>query len=323
MRAAVNLRYGPPNVVEIQEVAPPKAGAGEVLVSVQATTVNRTDCAYRAARPFFMRFVAGLGRPRASILGNEFAGVIEAVGTGVTAFRTGDRVFGYNEGSFGTHAEYLAVRADGPLAHIPTGVAFERAAAATEGAHYALSFIRRIRVRDGTQILVNGATGAIGSAAVQLLRSLGAQVTAVCGPDGVDLMRDLGADRVIDHTAQDFTRDDHVYDAVFDAVGKSSFGRCRRLLRPGGAYSSTELGRFAQNPLLALLSPLHRGRRVLFPYPAIDQTMVEYIGDLLASGQFRPLVDRQYPLEQIVEAYRYVESGRKIGSVVIAVGPRA
>jgi NADPH:quinone reductase-like Zn-dependent oxidoreductase len=323
MRAAVNRRYGPPDVVEIQEVALPTAGAGEVLVSVRATTVNRTDCAYRAARPFFMRFVAGLRRPSASILGNEFAGVIEAVGTGVTAFRTGDWVFGYNEGSFGTHAEYLAVRADGPIARIPTGVAFEQAAAATEGAHYALSFIRRIRVREGTQILVNGATGAIGSAAVQLLRSLGAQVTAVCGPDGVDLVRGLGADRVIDHTTQDFTQDDQVYDAVFDAVGKSSFGRCRRLLRPGGAYSSTELGRFAQNPVLAILSPLHRGRKVLFPYPAIDQTVVEYIGGLLASGQFRPLVDRQYPLEKIVEAYRYVESGRKKGSVVIAVAPRA
>nr|WP_322779758.1 NAD(P)-dependent alcohol dehydrogenase [Frankia sp. Cas4] len=236
----MHARYGPPEVVGIQEVDKPTAGAGEVLVRVHAATVNRTDCGYRAARPFIMRFVAGLTGPKATILGNEFAGVVEAVGTDVTVFRTGDRVFGYNEGPFGTHAEYLTVHADGPLAQVPAGVTFERAAAATEGAHYALSFINRIPVRDGTQILVNGATGAIGSAAVQLLTCLGAQVTAVCGPDGVDAARGLGADRVIDHTTQDFTRDEHVYDAVFDAVGKSSFGRCRRLLKPRGVYASAD-----------------------------------------------------------------------------------
>ncbi|WP_116271384.1 MULTISPECIES: NAD(P)-dependent alcohol dehydrogenase [unclassified Pseudofrankia] len=321
MRAAVHARYGPPEVVGLQEIDRPTAGVGEVLVRVYAATVNRTDCGYRAARPFVIRFAAGLIRPKATILGNEFAGVVEAVGTDVTAFRIGDRVFGYNEGPFGAHAEYLAVRADGPLARVPAGVAFGRAAAATEGAHYALSFIRRISVRDGTQVLVNGATGAIGSAAVQLLKCLGAQVTAVCGPDGVDLVRGLGADRVIDYTTQDFTRDEHVYEAVLDAVGKSSFGRCRRLLGPGGVYSSTELGRFAQNPVLAMFTLLLRGRKVVFPFPVIDRAMVEYIGDLLASGQFRPLVDREYPLEQIVKAYQYVESGQKTGNVVITVRP--
>ncbi|MDT3442533.1 NAD(P)-dependent alcohol dehydrogenase [Pseudofrankia sp. BMG5.37] len=317
----MHARYGPPEVVGLQEIDRPTAGVGEVLVRVYAATVNRTDCGYRAARPFVIRFAAGLIRPKATILGNEFAGVVEAVGTDVTAFRIGDRVFGYNEGPFGAHAEYLAVRADGPLARVPAGVAFGRAAAATEGAHYALSFIRRISVRDGTQVLVNGATGAIGSAAVQLLKCLGAQVTAVCGPDGVDLVRGLGADRVIDYTTQDFTRDEHVYEAVLDAVGKSSFGRCRRLLGPGGVYSSTELGRFAQNPVLAMFTLLLRGRKVVFPFPVIDRAMVEYIGDLLASGQFRPLVDREYPLEQIVKAYQYVESGQKTGNVVITVRP--
>lgn len=321
MRAAVHARYGPPEVVGIQEVDKPTAGVGEVLVKVHAATVNRTDCGYRAARPFIVRFFAGLARPKAMILGNEFAGVVEAVGTDVTAFLVGDGVFGYNEGPFGAHAEYLAVRADGPLAHVPAEVAFEQAAAATEGAHYALSFITRIPAWDGARILVNGATGAIGSAAVQLLKCRGAQVTAVCGPDGVDQVRELGADRVIDRTTCDFTRDEHVYDAVFDAVGKSSFGRCRRLLRPGGVYSSTEPGRFAQNLVLAMLTPLLRGRKVLFPLPSIDRKTVEYIRDLLASGRFRPLLDRRYPLEQIVEAYRYVESGQKIGNVVIAVRP--
>nr|WP_035740735.1 NAD(P)-dependent alcohol dehydrogenase [Parafrankia elaeagni] len=323
----MHTRYGPPEVVEVREVDRPRAGVGELLVRVHAATVNRTDCGYRAARPFILRLSSGLARPKATILGNELAGVVEAVGPEVVAFQPGDEIFGYNEGPFGAHAEYVAVRADGPLARIPAGVSFEQAAAATEGAHYALSFIRRIPVWEGKRVLVIGASGAIGSAAVQLLKCRGAQVTAVCGPDGVDRMPGLGADRVIDHTTRDFTRDftrdgardEARYDAVLDAVGASSWRRCRRLLRPGGVYASGEPGRFGQNLLLAALTPLARGRRVMFPFPSIDQQMVEHLGDLLAAGKFQPLLDRQYPLEEIVDAYRYVESGRKLGNVVISI----
>jgi len=319
VKAAVQTRYGRPDVVRIVEVEKPTPQDNEVLVKVHATTVNRTDCACRAAKPFFMRFFTGLTRPRATVLGNEFAGVVEAVGSGVTAFELGDRVFGYNEGPFGAHAEYLSIPADGSLATMPANVTYAQAAASTEGSHYALAQIRGAKIQSGQDVLVNGATGAIGSAAVQLLKSLGAGVTAVCDTDNVELVRGLGADRVIDYTTQDFTRDDQRYDVVLDSVGKSSFGQCKRLLKPGGIYISSELGPLAQNPLLAVIAPLHGGKKVLFPIPKHDQQMIGYLRELLESGKFTPVIDRTYPLDQIVEAYRYVETGQKTGNVVISL----
>jgi NADPH:quinone reductase-like Zn-dependent oxidoreductase len=321
MKAAVHTRYGPPEVVRISEVEKPTAKDNEVLVKVHATTVNRTDCACRAAKPFFMRFFTGLVGPRATVLGNEFAGVVEAVGSGVTSFEVGDRVFGYSEGSFGAHAEYMTIPQDGSLATIPANSTFEEAAPGTEGSHYALSHIKAAKIQSGQDVLVYGASGAIGSAAVQLLKSLGANVTAVCGTDNVELVRGLGADRVIDYTAEDFTRDEQTYDVVLDSVGKSSFGRCRRLLKPHGIYLSSELGPHAQNPFLALIAPLHSGKKVKFPIPKHDQEMVEYFKELIESGKFRPVIDRTYPLDQIVGAYRYVETGQKTGNVVITVAP--
>ncbi|MER5209594.1 NAD(P)-dependent alcohol dehydrogenase [Streptomyces sp. NPDC002838] len=255
------------------------------------------------------------------MLGTEYAGVVEAVGSGVTSFTVGERVFGYNEGAFGTHAEYLSVPQDGAIATVPTGVTFEEAAPGTEGAHYAPAFVRKAGVRAGQDVLVHGATGAIGSAAVQLLKHCGATVTAVCGTAHLELVKGLGADRVVDYTAQDFTRDEQSYDAVFDTVGKSTFGRCRRLLKPGGLYLSSELGPGWQNLLLPLVTPLFRGRKVKFPFPRQDQEMVRYFRDLIESGEFRPVIDRRYPLERIVDAYRYVETGQKIGNVVITVVP--
>jgi NADPH:quinone reductase-like Zn-dependent oxidoreductase len=321
MKAAVHTRYGPPEVVRVVEVEQPAAKASEVLVKVHATTVNRTDCGLRSAKPFIVRFFTGLVRPRITVLGNEFAGVVEAVGSGVTSFKVGDRVFGYCEGRLGAHAEYLVVPEASALATMPAGLTFEEAAPSTEGSHYALSFIRSAKIRPGQDVLVYGATGAIGSAAVQLLKSLGATVTAVCGAGHVELVRGLGAGRVIDYTVEDFTRDERRYDAVFDAVGKSSFGRCRRLLKPRGIYGSTDLGPLSLNPLLALVTPLFGGRRVRFPLPRQDPGMARYFKGLIESGQFRPLIDRRYRLEEIVEAYRYVESGQKLGNVVISVQP--
>jgi NADPH:quinone reductase-like Zn-dependent oxidoreductase len=268
-----------------------------------------------------MRLFTGLAGPRATILGNEFAGVVEAVGRDVTSFEVGDRVFGYNEGPFGAHAEYLSIPQDGSLATMPANVTFEQAAPSTEGSHYALAHIRAARVRSGQDVLVYGATGAIGSAAVQLLKSLGANVTAVCGTENVDLVKGLGADRVVDYTAEDFTKDHQRYDVVLDAVGKTSFGQCKPLLKAAGIYISSELGPWAQNPLLALTAPLRRGKKVLFPIPKHDQAMMGYVRGLLEAGAFQPVIDRTYPLDQIIEAYRYVETGRKVGNVVISVEP--
>jgi NADPH:quinone reductase-like Zn-dependent oxidoreductase len=321
MKAAVHTRYGPPEVVRIAEVDKPAAKDNEVLVKVHATTVNRTDCTLRAAKPFVNRFFTGLRRPRVTVLGNEFAGEVEAVGRGVTSFAVGDRVFGYNGTRFGAHAEYLAIAEDGSLATMPPNMTYEEAAASTEGSHYALSLIRKARIQRGQDVLVNGATGAIGSAAVQLLKSLGAKVTAVCDTEHLELVRGLGADRVIDYTGEDFTRDEQTHDVVLDAVGKSSFGRCKRLLKPRGIYLSSDLGPLSQNPILALITPLLRGKKVMFPIPRDNQEMVRYFKELLESGEFRPLIDRRYRLDQIVEAYRYVETGQKIGNVVISVEP--
>ena len=321
MKAAVHTTYGPPDVVRIAEVDKPAPKDNELLVRVHATTVNRTDCGFRAARPFFVRLLTGVRRPRMTVLGTEFAGVVEAVGGRVTSFAAGDRVFGFKGVPFGAHAEYLTIPEDGLVATMPAGVTFEEAAPGTEGAHYALSFLRKARVRGGQDVLVIGATGAIGSAAVQLLKGLGAKVTAVCGGGQVELVKGLGADRVVDYTTEDFTMDSQRYDVVLDAVGKSSFGRCRRLLRPRGIYLSSEFGPLAQNLLISLVTPLARGRKVGLNISRDDPRMAGELQELIESGVFRPLVDRRYPLDQIVEAYRYVETGRKIGNVVISVRP--
>jgi NADPH:quinone reductase-like Zn-dependent oxidoreductase len=321
MRAAVHTAYGPPAVVRVTDVPTPEITDDELLVAVHATTVNRTDCAHRAAHPFFMRGITGPVRPRVTVLGCEFAGVVQRVGGRVSTFRPGDPVFGYTEGRFGRHAEYLAVAADDSVAHVPAGVRLERAAAATEGAHYALAMIRRAGVTAGDDVLVIGATGAIGSAAVQLIVHRGAAVTAVSPGEHAELVRGLGAGRVLDPADWDRVAAPGSFDAVVDAVGKASFGRARALLRPRGVYTSAELGPLSQNPLLALVTPLLRGRRVVFPIPAHDQEMIRHLAGLLASGAFRPVVDRSFPLQDIVAAYRYVESGRKVGSVVIDVRP--
>ncbi len=322
MKAAVRTTYGPPDVVRISDVDRPTIKDHDVLVKVHATTVNRTDCALLAAEPFIVRFFAGLVTPRASVLGGEFAGVVDALGSRVTTFTVGDRVFGYREGSWGAHAEYLSMPDSGRLAVMPAHVSFEQAAPSIEGAQYALSFLHTAKIQSGQSVLVYGATGAIGSAAVQLLKSVGAVVTAVCDTANMELVKGLGADRVVDYTATDFTADEQRYDAVFDAVGKSSFGRCKRLLKRRGVYLSSDLGRFAQNITLPLMTPVFGGKRVKFPMQKLrGQAMVRYVQGLIESGEFKPVIDRTYSLDEIVEAYRYVEAGRKIGNVVISVVP--
>ncbi|MBM3695074.1 MAG: NAD(P)-dependent alcohol dehydrogenase [Actinobacteria bacterium] len=319
MRAAVAARYGPPGVVRIEEVDKPAAGQGSLLIKVHATTVNRTDCGYRGAKPWIIRLFSGLWRPRASILGTEFAGVVEAVGDGVTGFQAGDRVCGYCEGTFGAHAEYMTVAANRLIARIPEDRSYVEAAPSTEGSHYALGLFRRAGAKPGQQVLVYGATGAIGSSAVQIGKSLGLSVTAVCGTDHVDLVESLGADRVVDYQTEDFTKDSQRYDLVLDAVGKSSFRRCVRLLKPGGIYISSDLGFMWHGLLFSLITPLFRGRKQVFATPRRDPEAVRCLKGLIESGEFTPVIDRVYPLDEIVDAYRYVETGQKTGNVVITV----
>lgn len=321
MKAAVYTRYGPPEVVQIKDVPRPTPNDDEVLIRVHATTVNRTDCGFLRGKPFIVRFFSGLPNPRQPILGNEFAGEIEAVGKDVTAFTVGDRVFGYCEGPFGAHAEYMTLPETASLTTMPANKTYVEMAPGTEGAHYALSNIRKAKITAGQRVLVNGATGAIGSAALQLVKHIGAEVTAVCGTAQMDLVASLGADEVIDYQTTDFTQHDQTYDCVFDAVGKSTFGRCERLLKPGGIYMSTELGPYWQNPILGLLPTPSSRKRILFPIPTHSQEDIVFLKGLIEHGHFRPVIDQRYPLGDIVEAYRYVETGQKIGNVVITVAP--
>ncbi|MEX2620031.1 MAG: NAD(P)-dependent alcohol dehydrogenase [Egibacteraceae bacterium] len=259
--------YGPPGRLQIRQIDQPRPGAGEVLIGVQATTVNRTDCAALRGKPWFARAVTGLTRPKHQVLGTEFAGRIEAVGADVTEPSVCDDVFGCSEATFGAHAEYLVVAASGPLATTPPGVALAEVAATTEGAHDALSCLDTVDVGSGAVVLVYGATGAIGTAAVQLLKHRGVTVTAVCDARGVDLAASLGADAVIDYTSEDFTQTDVRFDAVLDAVGKSTFARCRPLLKRGASYLTTDLGRRAQNLALIPLTRWIGDHRVRLPVP--------------------------------------------------------
>jgi len=319
MKAAIHTHYGPPEVVQIREIDKPTPGPRDLLIRVYASTVNRTDCGFRSAEYVISRLFSGLLRPKQQTLGCEFAGQVEAVGTDVTLFRPGDRVFGFNDSLFGGHAEYMTLPEDAAVTTIPAGLAYDEAAPIAEGAHYALCNIRASGITRGQKALVYGATGAIGSAAVQLLRQAGVVITAVCASPHVDLVRSLGADRVIDYTREDFTKTGEVFQVVFDAVGKSSFGQCKPILSNTGNYLSTELGKNGENVFRALLAPLQRGKKVLFPLPTTSKDDIVFLRDLVSQGAFRPVIDRRYPLAQIVDAYRYVETRQKIGNVVITL----
>lgn len=319
MKAAVYLKYGSADVIQLTEIAKPSPSDNQVLIRVHASTVNRTDTGFRSAEYFISRFWTGLFRPKYPVLGNEFAGVVEAVGKLVTLFSPGDRVFGFNDKQCGGHGEYLVIDENAAIAHMPVQYPFERAAALTEGVHYALCDIRAAGVKANDFVLVYGSTGAIGSAAVQLLKIMGAHVTAVCAGRYIDLVKSLGADEVVDYEKEDYTSSNQRFDLVFDAVGKTSFEKAKTVLKEKGIYISTELGKYGQNVFYALLGKFSSGKKVLFPIPTISKEDVIYFSKLAQAGMFRPLIDKHYTLDQIKEAHRYVESGQKIGNVVIKI----
>jgi NADPH:quinone reductase-like Zn-dependent oxidoreductase len=321
MKAVVYDRYGP-GVLRIEEVERPAPGDGELLVRVRATTVNRLDCHTREANRsngLFIsgvsRLVSGIRRPRQPILGSEFAGEVEGPGSAVTRFGAGNRVFGNTGLGFGCHAEFTCVPEAARVAPVPEGMGFEEAAAATDGALNALWCLRLAGPLQGRRVY--GASGAIGTAAVQVAKHFGAEVTAVCGPMGVEAVTAIGADRVIDYTTEVFTTDRERYFSVFDAVGKESFAHCRGLIEPGGTYLATD---GLRNLLLGLWTSRFGDRKVMFKLPPrYTQKDVVLIKELMEAGSYRPVIDRVYPIEDVVEAASYVETQQKIGNVVLAV----
>jgi NADPH:quinone reductase-like Zn-dependent oxidoreductase len=318
MKAAIITRYGSPDVVQILNAPIPTPAPDEVLVRVHATTVNRTDCGELRAHPFFMRLFYGLRRPRRTIFGLEFAGKVEAVGAGVASFKQGDRVFGMCPSrNNGAHAEYVSVP-ERAVAMMPAGARFDEAVVC-EGAFYANAVLNRVDLKPGHAILIYGATGAIGIAMVQLAKSAGAVVTAVVATRHLELLKSLGADHVIDYTSEDFTRICRTFDVVVDAVGKTSFFRCRKLLNPDGIFAATDMGAWGQNVLLAIWSSITRSNRVVIPVPGRINEFAGFLQTRMEAGEFRAIVDRKYTFAEIADAYRYVETGQKVGIVVVTV----
>jgi len=317
MRAVVFDRYGPPEVLRHEEVERPVLKADEVRVRIHATTMSRTDCAIRAGAPFVSRVATGLLRPKRRILGSDLAGVVEGAGSAVSEFAVGDHVFGINPWKFGAHAELICMRAAAPLALMPADTTFEAAAAVCDGAILALNALRPARLGKGQTILIYGASGSIGTAAVQLARHSGAGVTGVCNSKNAELVRSLGAEEVVDYAREDFTKSGQTYDAIIDAVGNLRFSRCRGSLKRGGVYLATD---GLRNLVLSAWTAWIGDKRVRFPIPPrFTKKDVVFLKELVEAGEYRAVIDRRYPLEHVVEAARYVETKQKTGNVVLTI----
>jgi NADPH:quinone reductase-like Zn-dependent oxidoreductase len=319
MKAAVSEKYGTPDVIQIREVLKPIPRENEVLVKIHATTVNRTDCGLRAAKPFITRFFTGLLKPKHTILGSEFSGIVKDIGSSVKSINIGDQVFGLSSTNYAAHAEYLCIDENASITTIPNNLTLDNALAICEGSWYAWNLLKEINIKKGDSILINGGSGSIGSAAVQIAKSFGAEVTAVTNTENLELVKSLGASHVIDYRKEDFTNLDTQFDYIIDAVGKTTFFKCKKILKRNGVYFSTELGAFMQNPFLALWTSFFGSKKVLFPIPQDKKENLLYFKGLAEKGQLKPVIDKFYPFDQIIEAYKYVETGQKTGSVVIKI----
>jgi len=330
MKAIVYTEYGSPDVLHLAEVAKPAPQENEVLIRIHATPVNFGDLMARnfksvTPRKFSMpiffwlpsRMMFGWRKPKKNVLGSEFAGVVEAVGSAVTRFKPGDAVFGYRGPNMGAYAEYVCLPENGMLALKPANMTFEEVAAVPYGALTALSLLRKVNLQPGQKVLINGASGGIGSAAVQLAKHFGAEVTGVCSTPRLGFVKALGADKVIDYTQEDFTRNGETYDVIFDILGKSPFGRSKKSLKPTGVYllASFKVKQLAQ----MLWTKVVGGPKVICALSSEKPEDLAYIKELIEAGQYKVIVDKRYRMEQAAEAHRYAEAGQKTGSVIIAV----
>jgi NADPH:quinone reductase-like Zn-dependent oxidoreductase len=319
MKIVIATQYGSPDVLQLKEVAKPVPRNNEVLIRQQATVVGSSDIAFRTGDPFIARLFSGLTKPRFAP-GDVLAGEIEAVGSDVTLFKPGDQVFGSCSTDFAAYAEYKCLPENGVLAIKPTNMTYEEAASICDGAPTALTFLRdKAKLQRGQKVLINGASGAVGAAAVQLARYYGGHVTGVCSTANVDMVKSLGADKVIDYTSEDFTSAGQAYDIIFDAVGKSSFSRCQNALTPGGVYLTTvpSLGIMLQ----MLRTSVIGSKKARFVAAGLEQSKdnLHFLKERIETRALKAVIDRTYPLQQIVEAHGYVEAGHKKGSVVIKV----
>ncbi len=320
MKAAYRTSYGNQEVLQIKELPVPGPSENDVIIKVTATTVNRTDCANLTGKPLIMQLIMGLVTPKFPVPGTDFTGEIVEVGKNAKRFKPGDRVWGFDDsGKAASQAEYMIFNENRGIELMPDSMNPIEGVACIEGVHYAYNFINKVSLKPGQKAMVNGGTGAIGSALIQMLKHHGLSVTATCRGEHADIVKELGAHRIIDYTSADFTKENEIYDYVFDAVGKSSFGKCKRLLSGRGIYISSELGPNYENPFLAMIAPISSGRKVKFPIPLNINESLKYSAELISKGAFKPLIDRMYSLEEVKEAYAYVLSGQKTGNVILKV----
>lgn len=318
MKAIIYERYGSPEVLQLKEVEMVLPKEDEVLVRICATAVNSGDIRLRKADPFAVRLMFGLIRPKQPILGVVFSGEIEAVGQNVTLFKKGQPVYGTTGMKSGTYAEYKCLPETGVIALKPDSLSFTEAAAIPFGATTALHFLKKANTQPGKKVLIYGASGSVGTAAIQLARYYGADVTGVCSTDNLDMVESLGANKVIDYTKQDFSKNNETYDIIFDTVGKSPFSNCIRSLTPNGRY--LRVVHMSLSPVLrGLWIGMSGNKKVIGGGPNEKAEDLNFLNGLIETGRFKPVIDRTYSLEQIVEAHRYVEQGHKKGNVVITI----
>jgi NADPH:quinone reductase-like Zn-dependent oxidoreductase len=317
MKAIVYTNYGSADVLRLKEVDKPIPKDNEVLIKVSATTVTAGDWHLRKGDPFFARFFTGLMKPKNPILGHELAGEIESVGKDVTRFKKGDAIFGSTGFGSGTYAEYVTLPEDGLVAIKPDSVTYEQAAAVPVGALTALYFLRKGKLRSGQKVLINGASGSVGTFAVQLAKHFGAEVTGVSSTAHVELVKSLGADKVIDYTKEDFTKNGQIYDLIFDTVGKAPYSRVKNSLATKGYYVSTAFG--LSLLVQMLITSMTGGKKVIVGIAEEIPEELLFLKELVEAGKIKPVITKRYPLEQIAEAHKYVESGHKTGNAVITV----
>ncbi|MFV0604413.1 MAG: NAD(P)-dependent alcohol dehydrogenase [Niabella sp.] len=322
IKTTYRKKYCQPDSIEIREIPFPVPKDDELLVQIKASTVNRTDEGVLLGKPKVFRLFVGFPQPRLTATGTDFSGVVIDTGKAVSGFKKGDEIYGFHDLGLGTHSEYVCISVHKPILHKPSNISHEEAAASLEGAHYAYFFLNKISLPKNCRVMVNGATGAIGNAVVQLLIERGARVTFTYPTDSYDKIKHLKAEHMIDYLKEDFTQQDRLFDFVLDAVGKSSFAACKRIMKPHAAYISSELGPQGENIPLSLLGFFKKGKRVIFPFPGHPKKSMTAIKPLLENKTFQPLIDCVYPFAKIRHAYRYMLTGQKRGNIIIAINDK-